>query len=345
MSTASKLIAKAASQIGYYKKPGTKTVFGEWYGIPTGQWCAMFVSWAAAQVGLEGVIPRHAYTPSGVAWFQARGQWHKGISGIRRGDIVYFDFPGAPNRVSHVGIVESVNSDGSFNTIEGNTSGPRGDQRNGGAVMRKRRKSYAVGYGRPAYGSAPKQQKNWLEQGDTGEAVKDLQRKLISHGFGVGSAGVDGSFGPATRVAVVAFQRSRGLDPDGYAGPLTMAALDKSPTVKQPKRPDCRALQRAVRTAADNSWGPNTDKHCEAVRKASRWGGQKFPFGVRFTQQVVGTTPDGSWGPKSVAAHDRTVWAVQSALFSMGFNPGRIDGFWGDNTEAAFQKARKACRI
>jgi hypothetical protein len=161
-ATADAVIAKAISQIGGYF-PGASP-YGVWYeqktnsrGFATSSFCAMGLSWAADQAGALDIIPLHAWTPSGVAWFKARGQWHAGVGGARRGDIVYFDFAGAPYRVSHVGIVENVNSDGSVNTIEFNTSGTAaGDQRNGRAVVRKRRKSYIVGYGRPAYvGSKP----------------------------------------------------------------------------------------------------------------------------------------------------------------------------------------------
>lgn len=38
----------------------------------------------------------------------------------------------------------------------------------------------------------------------------------------------DGSFGRRTRAAVVAFQRAHDLDPDGIAGPLTAAAIEKA---------------------------------------------------------------------------------------------------------------------
>lgn len=154
-ATATSVINKAVSQIGYNKPVNSTTKYGLWYGIPTGQWCAMFVSWVANEADALDIIPKHAYTPSGVNWFKARGQWHNGIAGIKRGDIAYFDFPGLPNRVSHIGIVETVHSDGSVTTIEGNTSGTvGGDQRNGGVCARKRRKAYIVGYGRPKYKKA-----------------------------------------------------------------------------------------------------------------------------------------------------------------------------------------------
>ncbi len=61
-----------------------------------------------------------------------------------------------------------------------------------------------------------------LRQGDTGSAVVQLQTLLTRAGD---STSPDGSFGPATQAAVVAFQRSHGLAGDGVVGPLTWAAL------------------------------------------------------------------------------------------------------------------------
>lgn len=117
------------------------------------------------------------------------------------------------------------------------------------------------------------------------------------------------------------------------------------PPPPKPTRPNCTELQRAVRTTADNAWGSITDKHCDAVREASNWGGNDFPYGKAFTQSVCGATPDGIFGPKSWAAHDATVRAVQQALHNMGFNAGPIDGIWGNTTEGAYQAARNACHI
>jgi hypothetical protein len=153
------IINRAASQIGGYY-PGNSP-YGVWYGSRHGevynnaQFCYMGLSWVFAHEAALDIFPEGAYTPSGVSAFKSMGRWTPGISGVRRGDVVFFDFPGAPNRVSHVGIVESVNGDGSVNTIEFNTSGTAaGDQRNGRVVARKRRKAYIVGYGRPAYSAA-----------------------------------------------------------------------------------------------------------------------------------------------------------------------------------------------
>lgn len=68
-----------------------------------------------------------------------------------------FDWPGdGVDRISHVGLVEAVNPDGTLTTIEGNTtSGTAGDQRMGGGVWRRRRATSAVViYGHPAYAGA-----------------------------------------------------------------------------------------------------------------------------------------------------------------------------------------------
>ena len=61
-----------------------------------------------------------------------------------------------------------------------------------------------------------------LRRGSRSESVKRLQEALISCGF---TLAADGIFGPVTERCVRAFQRKRGLDPDGVAGPLTWAAL------------------------------------------------------------------------------------------------------------------------
>ena len=63
-----------------------------------------------------------------------------------------------------------------------------------------------------------------LYLGSTGPDVKLLQSILNRIGYNAGA--VDGTFGPATRRALVAFQSAFGLAIDGVAGPQTWAALE-----------------------------------------------------------------------------------------------------------------------
>lgn len=62
-----------------------------------------------------------------------------------------------------------------------------------------------------------------LQEGSTGQAVVTLQNDLDQLGYNLSQ---DGQFGPLTRAAVVSFQGSHGLVPDGIVGPLTWAAIN-----------------------------------------------------------------------------------------------------------------------
>lgn len=67
--------------------------------------------------------------------------------------------------------------------------------------------------------------RNYLQKGDSGDAVKEMQKMLIGCGFSCGSSGVDGSFGGATEKALLAFQAFYGLEQDGKYGPASKAKL------------------------------------------------------------------------------------------------------------------------
>jgi putative chitinase len=59
--------------------------------------------------------------------------------------------------------------------------------------------------------------------GSTGKDVELLQQALFGKKFYAGL--IDGAFDTATEQAVIAFQRSADLKPDGVAGPITLGAL------------------------------------------------------------------------------------------------------------------------
>ncbi len=64
-----------------------------------------------------------------------------------------------------------------------------------------------------------------LRKGSRGEAVREMQEKLISLGYDLGKCGADGIFGRKTLAAVKKFQKAKGLKVDGIVGPLTYGAL------------------------------------------------------------------------------------------------------------------------
>jgi CHAP domain/Putative peptidoglycan binding domain len=155
VTTAARVLDVARTQLGTVQAADGSNPYGRAYGMDKVAWCAQFVWWCFQQAGAGTLIPKSAYTPTLAGWYQQRGQ---ATRLPRVGSLVFFDWPGdGVDRISHVGLVEAVNSDGTITTIEGNTSsGTAGSQRMGGGVWRRRRSTSAViVYGHPAYAGAP----------------------------------------------------------------------------------------------------------------------------------------------------------------------------------------------
>jgi CHAP domain-containing protein len=87
-------------------------------GSGVGPWCAYFVSWAAAQAGAPVGEAGQGFgsVDALYAWAQRTGRAMPAAAGARpnAGDLIVWD--------EHVGIVESVDPDGTIHTIEGNSS-------------------------------------------------------------------------------------------------------------------------------------------------------------------------------------------------------------------------------
>lgn len=127
-----------------------------------------------------------------------------------------------------------------------------------------------------------------IKYGDCGSAVKTLQEKLIKLGYSCGSAGADGSFGLGTKNAVISFQKKNGLDPDGIAGALTMAAINSA--TKESSDNDSMPYTAVVNTALLNvrsGAGTNNPiissvrqgQSIEVIEESNGWGKIKAPSG------------------------------------------------------------------
>ena len=121
-----KMVSIANNEVGYvettYSDGTFSSKYGEWYGIPKGAWCAMFVSWCANQAGISTEsIPKFASCSVGIQWFKNKGLWRE-KSGYTPsvGDIVFL------HQGTHVGIVDSFKN-GVLGTVEGNASDENGE--------------------------------------------------------------------------------------------------------------------------------------------------------------------------------------------------------------------------
>lgn len=141
-----------------------------------------------------------------------------------------------------------------------------------------------------------------LRRGATGEAVRDLQERLVALGLTHGPDG-EGAFGEGTEAAVASFQKNYGLDVDGVVGELTWAVVveasyrlgDRQLYHRSPmmRGDDIADLQRKLGALgfdarrADGIYGPATAR------------------AVAEFQRNVGLTSDGICGPDTMAALHR----------------------------------------
>ena len=227
--TAEEVMAVAKSYLGAKENPpdSNNVIFNtDYYGHAVSgadfPWCCVFVWDVFRLAGASDLFcdgEKTAYCPTFEMWAMAEHLEVNKDDG-QYGDIATMDF--GKGRASHMGFILAKLSDGTYQTIEGNTSTTSED--NGGAVMVRIRPQSVIRYiFRPKYQTG----KNYLYKGDQGEAVKKMQTMLIGLGYSCGSEGADGYFGNATEVAVVLFQLDHYLAPDGFYGEITKACLEE----------------------------------------------------------------------------------------------------------------------
>jgi len=126
MATAKDVLDVARSLIGVHETPDGSniappiTTWAKQYGYSKGDaWCSWTVSYEFYHAGGAELIYNH---PSGYSgYFRTMGEKHNLIiPHPKPGAIDVMDFDGYPDFTDHVGIVESVNADGSWVNIEGN---------------------------------------------------------------------------------------------------------------------------------------------------------------------------------------------------------------------------------
>jgi len=121
---------------------GAVLKYPNYFGRHSEAYCSDFVSWVSTQAGQP---MNQAYVPTVKHDLIASGRW-KGKQNPQPGDLVLFDWnhDGQPD---HIGLVKSVNANGTITTIEGNTGGPNGRE---GVWEKTRTYDTILGFGNPS---------------------------------------------------------------------------------------------------------------------------------------------------------------------------------------------------
>lgn len=236
MSGIEEMVSRAEKSLGI----GEPNYIHTWYNAKFGNlgsnwpWCNAAVTYWAWHSGNQDTVTfggGYAYTVAHAQKFNSKGKWHYGSAGIRRGDIVFFDWAGRDSisAIDHVGLVTGVRSDGKVLTIEGNTSN---------VCARRVRGAYEIaGYGRPAYASsspAPAPSgKPWVwEHGPWKSAyvtnTARIVQKALKAEYPSAGVEVDGRFDLDTKTVYARWQRSLGYtgsDADGIPGSVSLRKL------------------------------------------------------------------------------------------------------------------------
>lgn len=182
----------------------------------------------------------------------------------------------------------------------------------------------------------------------SGDDVKEFQTLVTQKGFSCGS--IDGKYGEKAKEACKGFQKSAGLSQDGICGADTWKALRgrRMLKVRSPlmEGSDVKEFQNLVKShgydcgSVDGKYGKKAESACK-----------KF-------QSSRGLSADGICGDDTWAELDKDVRRTlkvtnplmsgddvkefQNLVKKHGFNPGSIDGKYGDNCESACKKFQQA---
>jgi peptidoglycan hydrolase-like protein with peptidoglycan-binding domain len=205
-----------------------------------------------------------------------------------------------------------------------------------------------------------------LKQGARSNDVKSLQSALMAAGITV-RGGADGIFGPATRAAVVAFQKQQGLGQTGAVDSSTASKLSNAGSssstgssaansyvgLKQGSRGDAvRGLQRALmqsglglRGGADGIFGPATKATLIVFQRVNGLS-QTGVLGAKGADYLgLGSSSSGivrTVGFPVFGERGTRVQALQRSLMSAGISvPGGADGAFGGSTAGAVMEFQR----
>jgi peptidoglycan hydrolase-like protein with peptidoglycan-binding domain len=197
-----------------------------------------------------------------------------------------------------------------------------------------------------------------LRVGDTGTAVKTLERALAQLGYYHGA--IDGIFGAEVEAAVIAFQSRHHIEASGIVGPVTWQAL--STALNQPlgaaphagpsgllregdQGPAVTHLQELLRAVGapvtvDGIFGPDTKAAVVAFQESEGIPASGVVGSV--TLRLLETAASQAALDLSLGSTGPAVRILQRQLTALGYNVGGIDGIFGAATQAAVEAFQRA---
>lgn len=154
----------------------------------------------------------------------------------------------------------------------------------------------------------------WLKYGSKGAQVTELQTILRQQGYYTKASNgqtlkIDGDFGSYTKSAVIAFQKAKGLSPDGKVGSKTCPKLNEVATatkvvgfdcpntsLKKDQQNDTEQVKKLQNGLKQLGYYTSVGK---SVLKVDGVYGQYTAEAVAAFQRSVGESPDGYFGPKT----------------------------------------------
>lgn len=163
--------------------------------------------------------------------------------------------------------------------------------------------------------------------------AKDVQTALAQAGFRPGP--LDGIWGRQTIAAVRQFQLSKGLEPDGIAGPLTLAALfpDAKPRdsgLDDPTLVWFHEARRLIGTREDPSTGNNPKILDWATNAGITYGSDDIPWCGLFVAHCISSTLDRE--PTPASALSARAWGRFGIPTEP--TPGAVMVFWRKSVQS-----------
>lgn len=243
------MVEAMESTLGAHETNGNNINYiTSWYGMNGEPWCNMTVTYAAYHSGNAQNVcfgTKFAYTVAHAQAFKDRGLWHpmnNGVvgSGIRRGDVIFFDWSGGSSigAIDHVGLVTGVVGN-TVLTIEGNFENRCGRWARDVSVI--------AGFGRPKYAGAgtgggstpppstggskyePFPGSGFFVDGKRSPIIEAMHNRLVAEGCNrYESQSNKNVWGSGDKASYAAFQRKCGFygsDANGIPGASSWASL------------------------------------------------------------------------------------------------------------------------